>query len=256
MSRSMNRHRRVKFSGLSQPGTLDGSHPLLRSLLSALLVALLVLLPVGWFSFKHYAAPSKLAKSALVGRRSPTALNVVLALDESGSFVNYSSMRADAIDQLYKWAPKNLRDDDTITVIGWAKNATVTSPCSSVETIASASAKTGGGKVDSRETNFVPALQEAQGAIEGEGRPTTLIVVTDTVAGDLANQAKIDKLIEKMNVTSMSVILPQGKRIYGDWQRAFPWEETFHARSDKPNQIAVAIGKSLAHATGQRLQRS
>jgi len=103
-------------------------------------------------------------------------------------------------------------------------------------------------------TRILPALRKAAEAI-GEGTPSSVIVVTDTQVSDPSPSA-VQAITSEMNVTSMSVIIPTKEKVQQRWDEAFAWEAVFKAHPSDSDEIAVAVGKAVAHATGQSLERT
>jgi hypothetical protein len=198
-------------------------------------------------------APGRLSEGHLVGGRSPTPINVYLLIDRSGSFDPYTEMQDEARAQVVAWAPKNLRSDDTLTIIDFAGNAGISLATTTMAELVDGtpsfrSPMLRGG------TAIMPPLE-----IASNNRPSTgvatVIVVTDTVTTDVGNGAAIDLLLADLNVVSMSVITPTWVGVESNWRDTFPWAAEFTADSDDPDDIALAIGQALAHATGQKLEK-
>jgi hypothetical protein len=201
-----------------------------------------------------FQAANQLSETHLAGKRSPSPLNVIVLRDDSGSFAGYEEMRDNALGQVMAWAPDNLRDDDTITVISFAETATVTLAPMTVKTIdATRTTPSPTTARDGRYTNIVPALALASDSLSGSSNQSSVIVITDTLIQDAAS-TEIDRLLRDLNVISMSVILPSDMAVDPAWSAAFGWEAEFRAEADDPEGIALAVGRSLAHATNQRLE--
>jgi len=214
-------------------------------LLAAAIVAAIALRP-------H--TPNSLGDSYLAGSRPPTSINFVFLRDDSGSFAGFEQMRNDAIAQVLAWAPNNLRNDDTITVISFASAALVTMPTTLVGDLANNHISPSRGTAkDGRYTNLIPALKSAIDTLPSNKTPTSIIAITDTLIAD-TQSPEIIELLSELNVTSMSVILPKGMDLNDSWASTFAWEAEFRSDPDDTQAIAIAVGQALAHATGQRLK--
>jgi len=250
-------HQRSHISqaaGIRQPG---GVAPEARAAIAALCALALLVAGVVLAAWRPASGGSTsvavLADGHLVGNRSPAPVAVVLILDDSGSFQAYTAMRHMALAQVIAWMPTNLRADDTLTVVTFSSTAWVTVPTTTVADLAVnppaiVDGSGGGG------TLIQPALALAASKVPS-GMTASLVVVTDTAISD-ADAAPINALIKHANVATMSVITPKGVQVESAWQSIFGWEAEFQAAPDQSDQIAVAVGQALAHATGQRLERS
>jgi len=200
------------------------------------------------------AVPNSLGESHLAGPRPPTPVNVVVLRDDSGSFSGFEEMRNDAMAQVLAWAPGNLRDDYTITVVSFAGQAIVTMPTTSIAELAANDVTPSDATArDGRNTNLVPALRAVEDALARNENATSIVAITDTLVAD-TQSPDVARLLRDLNVTSMSVILPAGVVVNDGWADAFNWEAEFHTRSDDTASIALAVGQALAHATGQHLE--
>lgn len=194
-----------------------------------------------------------LSEVRLVGPRSPNPISVVLMLDVSGSFAEYASLRQEALEQVIRWAPQNLRANDTLTIISFAESAELTMPTVTMGVLAGRAGSIDPQAVDGVDTLIVPPLEKAASAIPSSGG-ASIIVLTDTLVTD-AVPAQVDPLLTALNATTMSVITPAGVDAIASWRESFLWEAEFHADADNPQQTALAVANALAHATGQRLDR-
>ncbi|MFT3942690.1 MAG: hypothetical protein QM705_02535 [Ancrocorticia sp.] len=75
---------------LRRPGRLPWWVPLL---------AAVVLAAAWWGAWELAHQPQRITDVTLEGDRAPVPLDVVLLLDESGSFVSYGAVRTEAISQ-------------------------------------------------------------------------------------------------------------------------------------------------------------
>lgn len=241
---------RVRVGGLHELAPLRAPRRLPWWAVPAAVLALGGLGALGW----HLAnRPQEIADVALVGDRSPAALDVVLLLDESGSFSGYAAVREEAIAQVTSWAPANLRADDRITIIGFAGDAVVRMPPTTVADIAAGrfsvdtTGVTGGG------TAILPALAAAEedGAERGT---TTLVSVTDTLVSDADEDAVADA-VARLHATTATVITPTGVGVMREWRQAFSWEHAIQADPGSAGSTSLAVADALAHATGQQVQR-
>lgn len=239
----------------SQAGNLRDLRPLpgRRKALLRWLLPLTLALVLLWTAAQILGSiPKTLTESRLTGPRSPSPISIVLLLDESGSFNGYGPIREKALEELSHWAPQNLRKDDTVTVISFAGDADAKMSTTTVEDLAGngpiyrqVTLQTGG-------TSIQPALQKALAETSGS-MPTSVIAVTDTIVDD-ADPSAVTELTRKLNVTTMTTLLPSEGNVMDTWESAFGWSLVLHADADSPDQTALAIGKALSHATGQKLE--
>lgn len=218
------------------------------ALVGLVLIAGLVGLALWWL----LAPPPTLDKLHLGGARGPAPLNIMVLLDDSGSFDEYTAMRHTALDEVLRWSAENLRDDDTITVVTFSSNAILTLPETPIATLRDG-ATLNTSRSAGLSTEIQPALQLAAESVD-TSHQGTLIIVTDTEVSD-AHQQQTDVLARNANAATMSVILPHGMTITDEWSTAFAWEQELTADPDAPDEIALAIAEAIAHATGQTLER-
>ncbi|HMR47840.1 MAG TPA: hypothetical protein PKE40_01095 [Arachnia sp.] len=237
-----------KIGGLRQP-VAPRRRGWLRWVLVALLVPALLLPLVLWLEGRE---PRELSQAHLVGERSPLPLGVVVLLDVSGSFYDYADMRQEALDEVMAWTPSNLRDDDMLTVIAFAERAGVILPATPVAELAGASLLSSG-DLGSSETNLRPGLEAAAREMPDD-LVTTLVVVTDTEVGDLSPGA-LDEVLRELKVDAVSAIVPDGASVSADWREHVGWSEIVRADPSDAGEVALAVGRSLAHATGQTLEK-
>ncbi|KQQ07571.1 hypothetical protein ASF46_18200 [Rathayibacter sp. Leaf296] len=218
--------------------------------LRLLLAALLVLGTTAWGVAALLDQPRRLGDVVLVGARSPAPLDVVLLLDESGSFTDYAAVRTAAITDLAEWAPENLRPEDTITILAFAGDAVVRMPTTTVADLAGRGAQLTADSPALDGTEILPALESADEAMGETGHTRTLVVVSDTVVSD-ADEARVAERVAALDATTSTVIVPAGVGITAPWRDAFPWQRSTTADPGSTDGTSLAIGTALAHATGQ-----
>ena len=218
-----------------------------------LLLLLLLALLLGLLGYCHSRDDlHSLDQGELVGHRSPVPEHLVVLLDESGSFDGYQQLRRDFLDRGVTWAPKNPRPDDTLTVIGFSGDAYLRlAPTTVAELEADGATYLSGGGADG--TNIQPPLELAiNEPIPGAG-PRSVIVLTDTFVQDTDPDAA-DELVRELGANTMSMIVPEGIDVDESWTAAFPYASQFEAGLDSEDQTALALGRAVAHATGQHLE--
>lgn len=231
--------------------TDDGGRKRAATILALFASTLACLMALAWLGRE----PASLPDSTLTGARSPAPVSVVILLDESGSFQPYQDVRRHVVEQLTTWAPSNLRDDDTLTIVSFAGDAVVRMPTSPVGDLVRdgftyhANTPAGSG------TQIQPALTAALHHTQATQHATSFIVVTDTQVTDL-EPGRVENLMKQLGASSMSLIVPSGVDVDSNWEQVFAWQEVFRAEPDSVDQVAVAVGKALAHTTGQRLVRN
>ncbi|MDR2895767.1 MAG: VWA domain-containing protein [Propionibacteriaceae bacterium] len=196
-----------------------------------------------------------LSQTSLIGPRPPIPRNFVLLRDDSGSFVDYEAIRDDSIQQVLTWAPGNLRDDDTITVISFAGESLVTLPPTTVADLIDSKTEPIREVATGDDTQIIPALQATRDVLKEHPHPTSIIIITDTLIHDVTS-GQVDDLLGELSVMSLSVILPTGMSVDPTWSTQFDWAADFHAEPGDSASTALAVGEALAHATGQALQSS
>lgn len=231
--------------------------------LGTMMVIVAVLAPI----LLHALAPARLSDSHLAGARGPAPLRVVLLLDESGSFAQYSDLRAQTLDQVAAWAPRNLRSDDTIEVYGFAGHARTVLPPTRVDRLPGSIVYRG--FADGDGTSIIPALTAAADASDASGAgssgsgssgssapasQTTIIAVTDTKMDDLGDGDAIEAIMRRIGVSSMTLILPKGIHATPGWKARFGYEQEVRTNVRSQDSVAMAIGKALAFATRQELR--
>jgi hypothetical protein len=189
----------------------------------------------------------------LVGARSPAPTSLILLLDESGSFTKYEDTSRKALEDIKVWSTTNLRSDDAITVICFAGSAGLTMNTTSVADIPAGRAKLEAPDIDDRGTAIQPALRMALNSTP-PGLPRSLVVLTDTAIDD-ADPDAINQLVRDLQTTSMSLIIPHGVSVTPEWSQAFPYEKIIRIPGGSADQVALAIAKAAAHATGQKLEK-
>lgn len=223
-----------------------------RRTLGRVLAATAVVLLFGVGAWVYVDRPTEISDIALSGPRSPVPIDVVILLDESGSFDAYANARKATIEQLAVWAPQNLRPDDTVTVVSFASGAAIRLPLTPVSGLQQAQFDQDV-EFEMLGTAIVPALTLA--ASLGSGHNRALIAVTDTDIA-AANPAVVERLITETNATSLSAVMPNGESTRAQWLELFPWGEEFWADPNSANEVSLALGKALAHATGQQVTKA
>jgi len=250
-----------------QPGPLAYPNPQpgwLRRLRWLLPLALTLAALTG-FGIHHIATtPRNVADLRLAGARGPAPVNLVLVVDDSGSFTNYITIRDQAIQQVLAWAPKNLRPGDTITITAFATGADIKLPTTTVADIAaghyrldtssSANSSASHGSPSAFTCSgscLDPGLRAAQQSLNHRTGPVSLIVVTDTQLGDLANAATT---AANLSVATASLLRPRSAQIAPDWTSNFGYALDIPIGSLKSDATSIAIATAIAHATGQHTQ--
>lgn len=221
-------------------------------LLGAIIGGLVLMGLAAWWLLATLATPASLADLQLVGARSPTPLNVMVLLDDSGSFQDYDAMRHTALDEVIRWAGDNLRDDDTITAVTFSEGAVVTVPQTPVSRIREGGVALNPTRSEGSTTAIQPALELLADSVEAPA-VGTVIAVTDTMVVD-ADPAATAALLKRANAQTMSAITPDGTGVAPQWQEAFPWQQSLQADPGATDEIALAIAEAIAHATGQELE--
>ncbi len=247
---------RLTIATLSPPGRLDQDRrrrSVVLALAALLVVALLVL---GWSHARPHA-PRTLTDAALVGVRGPACLRLAVASDVSGSMSSYSQPREDAVAELLAWAPKNLRTDDEIGVLEFAdtaawlsKPAIVSSSSPGVRLEPTAESALGGG------TELAPVLAAVRSLPASQCR-TALVLVSDGQFADLpgsASAALVD--LQTAHVDDFALLVPSRHiSVPREWSSLFPYSRPAHFDGSDSDATALVFGGTIAHLTGQRLER-
>lgn len=192
--------------------------------------------------------PASIAESRLTGPRPPGTIDVVVLLDNSGSFQQYAPIRQQSLQEVMTWTGKNLRPDDTVTVIEFAGDAGLVLPTTRVGDVAGRSAVTSA-RLDG--TLIVPPVVLARQSLTSAA-PKSLIVVTDTEVQD-PDPTSIDPLVADLHVTSMTVVVPTGVDVTDAWSEVFPYENVVTADNGDAGDTSLAMARAIANATGQQL---
>lgn len=220
--------------------------------LPLLLVPLLVLTGIGLH--RHLSGPTSLTQAHLTGPRSPAPVSVVILVDESGSFTQYTQMRQDLLDQLATWAPENLRPDDMVTVIAFASDAQIRMAPTTVADLQARGPRYQNTPPGGSGTSIQPALEQAE-QIAPTGMTSTLIVLSDTLVDDATPQAAAHTAAA-LNATTMTLMVPDGTDPTPQWSQAFAWEQVISVDPGSLDQTGVAVAQALAHATGQTVTKT
>ncbi len=221
---------------------------------------LLLLLLVGWLVWPRHdhkanaAPPSKTINGwTLAGARGPDCLRLDLAVDDSGSMLNFSSARDAALSQLVAWLPGNLRPDDEVAVIDFAGVASVRNPPTRVGQLTQRPAvDVSGGSA--RGTLLDPVFDSVSG-LPPTRCQSALVLMSDAQLDDLpANAAAGRRLLLDHSTHAVRLLVP-GRAIVvpPEWTTAFP--EAPPARFDgyDGSATALAFGRTIADLTGQNL---
>ncbi|WP_035858794.1 VWA domain-containing protein [Cryptosporangium arvum] len=224
------------------------------------LAALLLLLPLLWLLFTNCQrqedpAPvsGELGGYALEGKRGKECLRLTLMVDSSGSMQDYAGARDAALARLVPWLATNLRDTDQLSVVDFAETATVRLPPTTAK---SAGAPAATGVADGGGTLLEPALAQVD-AFRRTRCETALLLLSDAQVTDIpTSEPAARALLRKHRISDVKLLVPgQGIEVPDSWLTAFPDAQPRKFDGYDPDATAVAIGRTVAELTGQKLSR-
>lgn len=206
-------------------------------------------------AIEQRSQPTVLSESQLTGARGPGCLRLVIGVDDSGSMQKISGARDQAFAQLMRWLPKNLRDDDEITVIDFARTAAVRLPTVGAHEVTSIGGVPSTVQ-DGRDTLLNPVLDQLA-TQPASGCRVALVLISDAQLADLpAAEAAGRALAARVHVDDIRLLIP-GKDVdvWPQWNRAFPAAVPVRFDGRNKNKTAIALGRVIAGLTGQRFER-
>ncbi|MFG1927929.1 VWA domain-containing protein [Cryptosporangium sp. NPDC048952] len=224
------------------------------------LAALLLLVPLLWLLFtscQRQEDPAPVAGAlgdyALEGKRGPECLRLTLLVDSSGSMQDYAGARDAALARLVPWLANNLRDTDELSILDFAETATVRLPPT---TAGSAGAPAATGVADGGGTLLEPALAQVDGFRTTQCE-TALLLLSDAQVTDLpTSEQDARTLLRQHRISDVKLLVPgQDIDVPDTWLTAFPDAQPRKFDGYDPDATAVAIGRTVAELTGQKLTR-
>jgi hypothetical protein len=194
----------------------------------------------------------------LVGDRGPACLRLVVAVDLSGSMNDYGDARDHALRELLTWAADgNLRADDEIAVVDFAAAAAPRLPVTPVPAAAAAAALTPVPVPDGRFTNLAPVLDTVSAMPAGRC-DQALLLLSDAQLGDLPpDEPQGRAVLAAHDVHDVVLLVPgDGIAVPAAWTSAFPAAPPIRFDGHDADATALAIGRAVAHLTGQTLEES
>ena len=200
-------------------------------------------LPVG--------APTRIADARLAGPRGPECLRLVVAPDRSGSMEQYSAARDSALKLLLPWARTQLRADDEVAVIEWAdRTAVVLAP-----TPVGAAATSGSTGPGLGTGTHLAALVAAVATLARTTCRTQLVLISDGEAADLPDSADLSRLAPA-GIDVVTLLMPApGMRAPRAFTQALPYARASAFNGLDPQDTALALARTIASTTGQRIER-
>lgn len=221
------------------------------ALLTVLGLTLLVLWLVWWD--RHETEPDSLADTFLAGERGPGCVRVVIANDTSGSMDEFTRPRQLALAQLLDWSPRNLREDDEIAVLAFSGSTYVALPPTPV-----AQNPRPGQTPGPTDGTSLNSLVETIGNLPQSRCVTTLLLLSDGVFGDLPADENAGRTqLRDAGVSNVHLMVPgENIPIEPSWQNIYPYAAPAVFDGTDPDATGLALGRTLASATGQQLKRT
>ncbi|PRX63026.1 hypothetical protein B0I32_11116 [Nonomuraea fuscirosea] len=241
------------------PGGVGGDPPGSSGKLSGLVIIGVLLLAVGvaggiWY-LNGGGQRESLGGATLVGTRQAQG---VVCLDVAGDFSasmdDSAEMRSEALALLKPFMAREMRPDDLLTTVAFARTASLTLPPTRVADLATTS-DSPGRQVSGQFTYFVPALKALdRGHAESGGKCVrrVLVAITDGEFADDVNQ--IVSLVHHFDRVYLAVpdqASGYRPRIFKNYKLAAVATDGF----DDAETLSLLYGQALAVATGQRLAR-
>jgi hypothetical protein len=166
-----------------------------------------------------------------------------------------AGIRNQALAGALQWCaePRNLHDDDPITVVEFTDQGLVRLRPTTVADIRSGKAPLDPTPLSGDSTEVQAALKLAASAVD-TSMPPSLVAVSDTAVYD-PDTAAVEPLVCALNVTSMSLIVPDGVKVHWEWGQLFRYQHVVRASSHLASQTSLAVAEAVAHATGQTLRK-
>lgn len=219
---------------------------------ATILLALLVLLipTASWAWANHDTGPTTLTQAVLTGQRGPACQRIVLAADVSGSMIDYTTARDNALSAYLAWAPTNLRSDDQLAVLefsgtaGWTRTP---SPITDPTNPGPHPTLTGG-------TALTPVL-ELIAALPPSTCDTALLLISDAQIPDLPTDPATGRdSLTTAHVHDIGLLVPSPAiNIPSSWTVAYPAATPIIFDGLNPDTTGIALATATAHLTGQTL---
>jgi hypothetical protein len=165
----------------------------------------------------------------------------------------HAGIRDQAVAGALQWCaqPRNLHDDDPITVVGFTDQGLVRLRPTTVANIQARKAPLDPTPLPGDSTEVQRGLKLAASAVY-TSMPRSLVAVSDTAVYD-PDTAVVEPLVRALNVMSMSLIVPDGVKVHRKWGQLFGYEHVVRASSHSASQTSLAVAEAVAHPTGQTL---
>ena len=195
-----------------------------------------------------------LAGQRLVGDRDPSCLRALIVVDTSGSMRNSAVARDAAFARFLPWTKANLRSDDEVGVIDVAATAAVRLAPVPVPDVPDR-VPPATGVPDGRDTLFRPLLAVVD-ALPPTPCETALLTLSDNQYADLpVDAAEGRALLRAHRVHALRSLVPgAGLAESAQWPVVFPESGPERFDGTDPDATGLAIGRSFASVTGQRLE--
>lgn len=228
-----------------------------RSRLYALPVLLAALIAAGTYLWPagHKDAPGVLSAYQAGGARDDmNCLRLVIGVDVSGSMSDFSVPRDNALTQLFDWVRtgNNLRPDDELAIVDFARVARTRMPPTQVDDLGSLPPPVGA--ADGQYTNLRPVLTRI-GAFPRTTCDTALALISDAQLNDLPRSAAEGRqLLVGYRVDKIRLLVPgTGIQVYQEWARGFPSAVPQVFDGLDAEATGLALGHMVVGLTGQSL---
>lgn len=198
---------------------------------------------------------ASLGEATLAGARQVQGVVCLdVAGDFSGSMDDSVEMRDEALALLKPFMARELRPDDLLTTVTFARTASLTLSPTRVGSLAKA-VDSPGDQEDGQYTYFIPALKALDRAHAEDGEKCVRRVLVAITDGEFEDDVdKLVPLVHHFDLVHLAVpdeATGYRPTVFTDARLAAVVTEGF----DSAEELSLLYGKALAAATGQRLAR-
>ncbi|MBO3089479.1 hypothetical protein [Cellulomonas dongxiuzhuiae] len=219
----------------------------------ALLLVGALLAAVAWWDAVR--PPASLAESTLVGARGPACVRLVVAEDVSGSMSEFAAARRSALAELVAWAPRNLRANDELVVLGFAGSTDVPWGPWTVADLPGAPGRTGGAAV--ADGTLLGPVTSAVAQLPPAACDTLLVLLSDAQLGDLpADEVQGLQVLTDAGIHDLRLLVPTAAiDVPGEWADVFPSAPPVVVDGTDVAATGLTVARMIAQVTDQEVVR-